>query len=313
MNATRMKFRRIPGLLAGLSVFFLLGCASAPGPTPALEEARTAYARAVAQGVAERAPVELDEASKALERAEAAATAGEMDRQAYLARRQIAYAESVAAQKAADSRLRELDDEKQRVLLDTREAQVEKARREAEEQAREAERKAREADAARRQADSARTEAEAARAQAEEARREAEALRRELSELQAKQTDRGLLLTLGDVLFETGKSDLMSGAARSIDKLAEFLRENPGRSVLVEGHTDSTGGDSFNLSLSQRRADAVRNALLSRGVAAERIVARGYGKQYPVADNSHAAGRQQNRRVEIVVLDEGVDPGRMLR
>ena len=313
MNATRMKSRRIPGLLAGLSIFFLFGCASAPGPTPALEEARTAYTRALAQGVAERAPVELDEASKILERAEAAATAGEMDRQAYLARRQIAYAESVAAQKAADSRLRELDDEKQRVLLDTREAQVERARREAEEQAREAERKAREAELARRQADSARTEAETARAQAEEARREAEALRRELSELQAKQTDRGLLLTLGDVLFETGKADLMAGAARSIDKLAAFLRENPERSVLVEGHTDSTGGDSFNLSLSQRRADAVRNALMSRGVAAERIVARGYGKQYPVADNSHAAGRQQNRRVEIVVLDEGVDPGRMLR
>jgi outer membrane protein OmpA-like peptidoglycan-associated protein len=294
-------------------VALLSGCASAPTPTPALEQARMAFSQAKAQGVGDLAPVEFDEASKALNRAETAESAETMNRQADLARKQIEYAVAVAEQNRAENRLEELQDEKQRVLLDTREAQVEEARRQAEARAEEAERKAREAETARRQAESAREQAEAARQEAEEARREAEALKQQLSELAAKQTDRGLVLTLGDVLFETGKADLMAGAARSIDKLAEFLRENPERSVLVEGHTDSTGGESFNLSLSQRRADSVRSAIMARGISPRRVLARGYGEQYPVANNDTSAGRQQNRRVEIVVLNEGVDPGEMLR
>jgi len=306
--------------LFGILLAFMVGCASAPTPTPALEQARTAFSRAKAQGVGELAPVELDEASKALNRAETAETPEAMNRQANLARKQIEYAVAIADQNRAENRLEELKEVKQRVLLDTREAQVEQARQEAETRAREAERKAREAEMARQQAESAREQAESAKAQAEaarqeaeEARREAEALKRQLSELAAKQTDRGLVLTLGDVLFETGKAELMAGAARSIDKLAEFLRENPERSVLVEGHTDSTGGESFNLSLSRRRADAVRGAIMARGIGPRRVLARGYGQQYPVANNDTAAGRQQNRRVEIVVLDEGVDPGEMFR
>lgn len=297
----------------GMWLALMAGCASAPTSTPALEQARMAFSQAKAQGVGDLAPVELDEASKALNRAETAETAEAMNRQANLAQKQIEYAVAVAEQNRAENRLEELSDEKQRVLLDTREAQVEQARREAEARAEEAERKAREAEMARQQAESAREQAEAARQEAEEARREAEALKQQLSELAAKQTDRGLVLTLGDVLFETGKADLMAGAARSIDKLAEFLRENPERSVLVEGHTDSTGGESFNLSLSQRRADSVRSAIMARGIPPRRVLARGYGEEYPVANNNTAAGRQQNRRVEIVVLDEGVDPGEMLR
>jgi outer membrane protein OmpA-like peptidoglycan-associated protein len=302
------------GLLAGLVLLGgLVGCATPMGPTPAMEQARAEFARARDQGVPEQAPVEFDKAARMLRQAAQAEAPAEMDRRAALARDQIAIAAAVARKNQAEAELEELEEEKQRVLLDTREAEVERARQQAEERAREAEREAREAEMARQEAESARAEAEAARRQAEAARREAEALKEQLTELQARETERGLVLTLGDVLFETGKADLMAGAARSIDKLAEFLRENPERSVLVEGHTDSTGGESFNLSLSQRRADAVRSALLARGIAPDRIVARGYGEQYPVADNNTSAGRQQNRRVEIVILDEGVDPGEMLR
>lgn len=302
------------GLLAGLVLLVgLVGCATPMGPTPAMEQARAEFAQARDQGVPEQAPVEFDKASRMLRQAAQAEAPAEMDRRAALARDQIAIAAAVAQRNQAEAELEELEEEKQRVLLDTREAQVERARQQAEERAREAERKAREAEMARQEAESARAEAEAARRQAEAARREAEALKEQLTELQARETERGLVLTLGDVLFETGKADLMAGAARSIDKLAEFLRENPDRSVLVEGHTDSTGGESFNLSLSQRRADAVRSALLARGIAPDRIIARGYGEQYPVADNNTSAGRQQNRRVEIVILDEGVEPGEMLR
>lgn len=121
----------------------------------------------------------------------------------------------------------------------------------------------------------------------------------------AKKTDRGLVLTLGDVVFETGKADLAPGAYRTIDKLTEFLHANPGRRVAVEGHTDSRGNDAYNLSLSQRRADAVAAAIISRGISTDRITARGLGEAVPVANNETAAGRQLNRRVEIVVLSPG--------
>lgn len=124
------------------------------------------------------------------------------------------------------------------------------------------------------------------------------------AELNAKQTDRGMTITLGDVLFDTGKSQLKSGSERSLQKLTQFLRENPKRSVSVEGFTDSVGGDDYNQQLSERRANAVRESLVSQGVEPERITATGYGKAFPVAGNEAAAGRQLNRRVEIVVSDD---------
>lgn len=124
------------------------------------------------------------------------------------------------------------------------------------------------------------------------------------SELNAKQTDRGMTITLGDVLFDTGKSQLKSGSERSLQKLTQFLRENPKRSVSVEGFTDSVGADEYNQQLSERRANAVREALVAQGVEPERIMATGYGEAFPVAGNEAAAGRQLNRRVEIIVSDD---------
>ena len=110
-----------------------------------------------------------------------------------------------------------------------------------------------------------------------------------------------MVLTLGDVLFDSGRAELKSGAMRTIDQLVTFLKDNPERTVNVEGYTDSVGSDNFNLGLSQRRADAVRTALTSRGVEATRIAARGYGESSPVASNDTAEGRQRNRRIEIVI------------
>jgi outer membrane protein OmpA-like peptidoglycan-associated protein len=130
---------------------------------------------------------------------------------------------------------------------------------------------------------------------------EADRLRNELN---AKQTDRGMTITLGDVLFDTGKAQLKSGSERSLQKLSQFLRENPKRSVSVEGFTDSVGGDDYNQQLSERRANAVREALIAQGIEPERIIASGYGKAFPVAGNEAAAGRQLNRRVEIIVSED---------
>jgi outer membrane protein OmpA-like peptidoglycan-associated protein len=120
-------------------------------------------------------------------------------------------------------------------------------------------------------------------------------------ELKAKSTDRGMVITLGDVLFDTGKSELKTGGMRTLQKLSAFLNQNPERQVMIEGFTDSVGGEEYNQGLSERRAEAVRAALADLGISSDRINARGYGKNYPVADNSTAAGRQLNRRVEVVI------------
>ncbi|EJM63144.1 outer membrane protein OmpA-like peptidoglycan-associated protein [Pseudomonas sp. ADAK2 TE3594] len=122
--------------------------------------------------------------------------------------------------------------------------------------------------------------------------------------LNAKQTDRGTLVTFGDVLFATNKADLKSNGLVNINKLAQFLQENPDRKVIVEGYTDSTGSASYNQSLSERRATSVQVALIKMGVDPARIVAQGYGKEYPVAENASVSGRAMNRRVEVTISND---------
>jgi outer membrane protein OmpA-like peptidoglycan-associated protein len=126
-------------------------------------------------------------------------------------------------------------------------------------------------------------------------------LQSEVDQLKATPTQRGLVLTLGDVLFDTGKAQLNSGADRKLDQLAQFLNEHKDRRVQIDGFTDSVGSDSYNEQLSQRRADAVKAALISRGIDPSRIGTEGYGKAYPVANNTDSGGRQLNRRVEVVI------------
>ena len=137
---------------------------------------------------------------------------------------------------------------------------------------------------------------EAARLQARDM--EVEQLRREL---QAVSTDRGMVITLGDVLFSTGSAVLQPGAMNTIERLAMFMAEYPTRTVVIEGYTDDVGTEAFNLGLSERRAASVRNALVDAGVSPERVTTVGYGEAKPVASNSTAEGRQMNRRVEIVI------------
>lgn len=126
-------------------------------------------------------------------------------------------------------------------------------------------------------------------------------LEQQLAELQAEKTERGMVMTLGDVLFATGKADLMPGAITMVMRLAQFMQQYPEKRLVIEGHTDSIGSAAFNLRLSEDRANAVRNVLLSEGVAGNRIETIGYGMSKPVAANNTAEGRQQNRRVEVII------------
>jgi outer membrane protein OmpA-like peptidoglycan-associated protein len=267
-----------------------------------LKRAGSAYSQAKAdKNVEAFAPMALADAGKALQAAEKANNAEEKGQLAYIAekRAQIATlsAEGIAAEKAVEKMGRETSDltaEKK-----TQEARI--AMKQAEEAKAAA---AAEAERAAKATSAAQAEAE----RAARARAEADQLMKEMADLKAKQMEQGIVLIMGEVLFATGKSELSVAAMKSVNKLADFLQKHPNRNLLIEGHTDSTGSDELNMTLSQKRADAVKEALRGKGVAPGRITAKGYGKKYPVASNETSAGRSQNRRVEVIIMNEGVKP-----
>jgi outer membrane protein OmpA-like peptidoglycan-associated protein len=195
----------------------------------------------------------------------------------------------VITEAAAMEKIDKAEAERQRVLLQARTVEAERAKSLAEQRAR--------------QASQSEQEAQRALAVADAAIDEAKRLADELSEMEAEETERGLVLTLGDVLFDTNRAEIKSGASRTMDRLAEYLDNNPERRLLIEGHTDSRGSSEYNEDLSARRADAVVEALVERGIDQDRLRSEGLGESFPVASNDTDAGMQQNRRVEIVVSD----------
>lgn len=318
MTSPRIRLMRLA--LAPVAAVFLAACATTPATNPQLDEARALYSQAAADADAARsAPLELRSAQLSLERAETAFKAGNdsaiVDHHAYLARQRSATALQAGEIARAEQAVAASAGERERILMAARTREADQARLQAGIDRSESERARQQAEKDRAESERARIQAQTASAEAEQSRRAAEAqlaaaqaaqenaakLRQQLAELEAKQTDRGLVLTLGDVLFDTGRAELKPGAFRTVDRLATFMRDHPERSLEVEGYTDSVGGDALNLALSQRRANAVRAALVSRGVEGSRITTNGMGKASPVASNDTAAGRQQNRRVEIVI------------
>ncbi|MDH3318560.1 MAG: OmpA family protein [Betaproteobacteria bacterium] len=292
------------GLKAALALGALLGmaaCATAPTSNAVLDDANASYQRAVNDAYAARGgTVELQSARAALQRAQAALQAGEsaviVEHYAYVAKRRTEAAIEAGKVVAGDEAVAAAAADRQRIMIEVR-------TREAEAMERRAAMSAAEAEAARKRAEEQLARAQAANASALAADEQSKRLAAQLEEMKAKKTERGMVLTLGDVLFDTGRSDLKPGAMRTLEQLAAFLRENPERSALIEGHTDSTGAAAYNQALSEQRALAVKNALAERGIAGERISAVGFGPSKPVVGNDTAAGRQQNRRVEIILPD----------
>jgi outer membrane protein OmpA-like peptidoglycan-associated protein len=277
-------------ILGVSGVLALAGCESAPKDDGGLLlQARSSVAQAESDpNVTKYAPTELDRARKLLLNAEGAAREkGPTDETAahyaYLATQMARISEQRAHEQVAMARVKAGETERQKILLTAREAETQQAK----------------------------DVAQGAQAQAAVAAAETQRLAKQLEELQAAQTSRGIVLTLGDVLFDTGRSQLKPGAERSIEQIASFLSEHPERNVQIEGFTDSQGPDEFNMELSQRRADAVAMAIIQRGIDAQRVRAMGYGEGFPVASNADAGSRQLNRRVEVVVSrDNRPIPGR---
>ncbi|MBC7682497.1 MAG: OmpA family protein [Ferruginibacter sp.] len=280
----------------------LTACGSMPTSTTLLEQTHTDYRMAQASSNVNRfAPLELKQAGDALALADASAKDNDkpakVDELAYLAKQKIALTQEVANQKFAEAEVLRIGKEADQLRLQQR---------------------SNEADAAKAKVAEAQQAALLAQGDAAEAQRKTDEARRvaleaqthnlqlqaQLADMAAKQTERGMVITLGDVLFGTDQARLTSEGLRTTQKLADVLQQNPQRTVLVEGFTDSTGGSAHNQELSDRRAAAVRAALVSMGIASGRVATRGYGAAYPVAANDTDQNRQMNRRVEIVLSDE---------
>lgn len=291
----------------------------------ALEEARQAYQSAAADPhVNETALIPLQNSQEALQQAEQELQQGNIqvaEHYAYIAKQRALTAEQIGMQEAAQETIRNASRERDSILIESRTREADMARMRAERQQQSAAEAQQNAEQQRLQAERERQRAlelqaiaeqnaqaaEQARYSAQTSEEKAAALEQQLNELQSQQTARGMVLTLGDVLFDTDKSQLKPGAMRSIEKLADFLKENPEQEILIEGHTDSRGSEQYNLTLSERRAEAVQEALTERGVPEDRVSAEGMGEAYPVANNDSRAGRQQNRRVELVFPQLGND------
>lgn len=325
---------RLPGkILLLLLLVGLAACTSAPKKDLALERVRDDLNDLKSNPeLAGYAPLALGEAERALRTAEQA-TGNENYRfhLVYMADRRIQIAKAMAEREQNENILDELEKknsdmrikasqleaeqareeaERARLLVATTTEEAQRAREEKEqalkkeaESARTAELATEEAQQARRLAESRASEAEFARREADLASQQITSLTRQLENLQLRQTESGVVVTLGDVLFASGQTSLVEGGLSSLEEVVDLLQTEPNKKIRVEGHTDSSGEAEANVALSQQRADAVREALIGLGVAADRITSTGMGEDFPIASNEDEAGRARNRRVDVILLD----------
>ena len=278
------------------------------------------------------APLAVGEAERALRQAELAS--GDDLYRAYLvymADRRIQIARTMAEREQHEQALDELEKQRSDMLIKASQLEADQARMDAEqarllvattaedaqrareekeqaeqkeaESARAAQLSAEEADQARRLAESRASEAEYARLEADLASQQITSLTRQLENLQLRETESGVVVTLGDVLFASGQTTLVEGGRSSLAEVVDLLQTEPDKKIRVEGHTDSLGDAEANLQLSEQRAQAVLEALVSMGVSSERISALGMGEDFPIASNEDEEGRARNRRVDVILLD----------
>lgn len=316
-----------------LLVLLMAGCTTAPKQNLAIERVRAQLEQLQAdQGLAGSAPLALGEAERALRSAEQATSELDQEHLVYMAERQIQIARSVATREQLMRTHADLERERNALLIRASQIETEQARKEAEQarllfatSAEDAERQrlekesamaqeaqsTRQAEMAREEAEQARRLAESRASEAELARREAElavaqmdTMKRQLDNLQLRETESGVVVTLGDVLFATGEVVLLDEAMTSLVEVVDLLQSEPDKKIRIEGHTDSIGSSDANLRISTQRAEAVRAELIDLGVAGERMQALGMGEDYPIDSNETEQGRARNRRVDVILLDD---------
>ncbi len=288
-------------LTLGLSLLVLGGCSSAPRQPDGLAAVRAQLNTLQANGeLAVLAPVAITQAEQAVREAEVS-TKDKVQEQhlVYVADRKVNIAWAQAQGRQAQDQLKLLSKQQDEARLAARTREADSAHLDASIARQDAQ-------LAREDADSARQETDNAKAATDNALLLAEELRLQIKTLNARQTDRGLVVTLGDVLFDTGKANLKAGTNHHLTNLASFLAKYPERTAIIEGHTDDVGTSEYNIGLSERRADSVRSFLLGQGIQSGRLSTSGKGEDTPIAGNDSASGRQQNRRVEVVISEAAI-------
>ena len=285
MNFREMNMKQI--MVVGVLGAALAACATVPQRSEQVEQARIAVDTLSQSPLAQQAAGrDLEAARRSLQQAEVAQQQNQppavVDHLGYLALRHAEAGEARVSEARSRQEVTRAQEERNRIVLESR---------------------TREAQNAQAQAQSAQAQAEIAKSEAQSAQAQLASAQQQLADLQAKKTDRGLVVTLGDVLFDTGQATLKPGAGLVLGRLAAYLSANPHTKIMIEGHTDSRGADDYNEALSERRAQAVADALAARGIASDNLRTRGRGKAFPVASNDTPEGRQQNRRVEIIFSD----------
>lgn len=295
-----------------LSAFLLTGCASAPKSPLAAANVRQQLTQLQAdQQLALLAPLAIKDAEQAVRLAEQPEKNTMLiAHRVTMAERKVTLASTQAQTRQLELQRDALSQKRDDVRLNARTREAANARADAVDARSDAELARAQANSARADASSARQAENAALSAAATARHQAELaaqteadLRGQIVELNARPTERGLVVTLGDVLFDSGKVSLKNGSSNYLDKLALFLNAYPERTAEIEGHTDDVGSDAANMLLSQRRADTVKAFLLGQGVAGDRLDASGKGEAVPLAANTTADGRQLNRRVEVIIAN----------
>ena len=325
--------RAITKIILVLMVVLLSACTAPPKKNLALDRVRGELNELKSNPeLAGYAPLAVGEAERALRQAELA-SGNDLQRAylVYMADRRIQIARTMAEGEQHEQALDVLEKQRSDMLIKASQLEADQARMDAEqarllvatttedaqrareekeqaeqkeaESARAAQLSAEEADQARRLAESRASEAEYARLEADLASQQITSLTRQLENLQLRETESGVVVTLGDVLFASGQTTLVEGGRSSLAEVVDLLQTEPDKKIRVEGHTDSLGDAETNLQLSGQRAQAVLEALVSMGVASERISALGMGEDFPIASNEDEDGRARNRRVDVILLD----------
>jgi outer membrane protein OmpA-like peptidoglycan-associated protein len=288
---------------AAVAATLITACASVPTKPAGSAEVRNKLTQLQANAdLANRAPVAMNDADAAVRAAEKPQADEAVTRHlVFMADRKVETAKALAQTSFAEDQRTTLSQQRDKARLDARTHEADVAKDQVAAARTDSAEQKLAADLSRSDADAARASAANAQLQTAELQKQAVLMQQQLDDMHAKMTDRGAVLTLGDVLFTTGKADLKVAATGNLNKLVLFLGKYPNRTVLVEGYTDNVGSDDFNQGLSQRRADGVKSYLAGQGVEMVRLTSTGKGESDPVADNNSSEGRQLNRRVEVVI------------